>query len=87
MAKRYKEEELWSLLRFAVGLAHGKLVDAPMALIVREHFGSPKVVGLVIAEGDEEIETLAESFEPAAASTRDQTGPSGAHPRARERAP
>lgn len=66
MAKKYNEEELWSLLRFAVGKEHDGLVDAPMALIVRERFGSPEVVGLVIAEGDEEIEALAENFEHAA---------------------
>lgn len=60
MAKRYDQESFWDLLRYAVGLEHPALREAPMKLVVKElPSQGPTVVGLIVAEPDEDIEVLA----------------------------
>lgn len=62
MAKRYDLEELWELIRHAVGLDHSELRGAPMNLVVKDQPGQgPTVMGLIIAEPGEDIDELAQS--------------------------
>lgn len=61
MAKRYDREELWDLIRHAVGLEHAELREAPMTLVVKDQPGQgPTVVGLIVAEPGEDIDALAQ---------------------------
>lgn len=61
MAKRYDQEALWDLLRYAVGLDHHPaLREAPIKLVVKELPNQgPTVVGLIVAEPGEDIDVLA----------------------------
>ncbi len=60
MAKRYDQEALWDLLRYAVGLEQPALREAPMKLVVKElPSQGPTVVGLIVAEPGEGIDGLA----------------------------
>ena len=60
MAKRYDKEALWELLRYAVGLEHPALREAPMKLVVKElPSQGPTVFGLIVAEPGEDIDVLA----------------------------
>lgn len=55
MAKRYDQEELWELIRDAVGREHPKLREAPMTLLVDEVPGQgPTVSGLIVSEPGED---------------------------------
>lgn len=63
MAKRYNQSELWDLLRHAVRLDHPELREPDLALVVREIKGQgPTVVGLVVAERGEDLDTLVQTF-------------------------
>lgn len=56
MAKRYSQEELWELIRNAVGEDHPQLREAPMTLVVEDVAGqSATVTGLIVAEASEDI--------------------------------
>jgi hypothetical protein len=60
MAIRYDQESLWELLRYAVGLEHPALREAPMKLVVKElPSQGPTVLGLIVAEPDEDIDGIA----------------------------
>lgn len=62
MAQRYNQDELWELIRYAVGLDHPELREAPMNLVVRNNEArGPTVVGLIVAEPGEDIDELAQS--------------------------
>lgn len=59
MAIRYDQESLWELLRYAVGLEHPALREAPMKLVVKELPSQGlTVVGLLVAELGEYIDVL-----------------------------
>lgn len=61
MTQRYNQDELWELIRYAVGLEHPKLREAPMNLVVRNNEShGPTVVGLIVAEPGEDIDELAQ---------------------------
>lgn len=65
MAKRYDQEELWELIRFAVGREQPALREAPMSLVVEDVPGQgPTVMGLIIAEPGDDIEGLAPGAPP-----------------------
>ncbi|MFO0575326.1 MAG: hypothetical protein U1A78_15145 [Polyangia bacterium] len=56
MAKRYSQEELWELIRNAVGHDHPELREAPMNLVVEDVVGQgATVTGLLVAEPGDEI--------------------------------
>lgn len=62
MAKRYNQDELWALIRHAVGLDHSELFKAPMNIRVKDQPGQgPTVIGLIAAEPGEGIDDLAQS--------------------------
>ncbi len=59
MAKRYDQEALWDLLRYAIGLEHPALRDAPMKLVMKELPSQGyTVLGLIVAEPGEDIDRL-----------------------------
>lgn len=59
MAKRYDQEALWDLLRYAGGLEQPALRDARMKLVVNElPSQGHTVLGLIVADPGEDIDRL-----------------------------
>lgn len=56
MAKRYSQEELWEIIRDAVGREDPELREASMKLVVEDVSGQGvTVTGLIVAEPGEDI--------------------------------
>ena len=56
MAKQYNQEQLWELIRSAVGHDHPDLREAPMNLMVEDVPGQgATVTGLIVAEPGEDL--------------------------------